>query len=62
MDTLPVVPTGGCPGNDTALRSGSGRLRLGKLGSGGNPPGRGISPANTHTTQNEGGQSLLPFF
>lgn len=29
----------------TPLRSGSGRLRLGRLGSGGNPPGRGISPA-----------------
>lgn len=41
---LPAAPTG-CPGNVTPLRSGSGRLRLGRLGSGGNPPGRGISPA-----------------
>lgn len=46
---LPVVPTGGGPDNDTALRSGSGRLRLGKLGSGGKPPGRGIRPKIIHT-------------
>lgn len=43
----PVVPTGGWPGNVTLLRSGSGRLRLGRLGSGGKPPGRGIRPATT---------------
>lgn len=45
---LPVVPIGGAPGNDTALRSGSGSLRLGKLGSGGKPPGRGIKPTDIH--------------
>lgn len=32
------------PASDMALRSGSGRLRLGKLGSGGKPPGRDIRP------------------
>ncbi len=49
----PVVPTDGgkvlVPASDTALRSGSGRLRLGKLGSGGKPAGRGIRPTTTHT-------------
>lgn len=44
----PVVPTAGWPGNVTLLRSGSGRLRLGRLGSGGKPPGRGIRPATTN--------------
>lgn len=44
----PVVPTGSCPGNDTALRSGSGRFRLGKLGSGGKPAGSGIRPTVKH--------------
>lgn len=44
----PVVPTGSWPGNVTLLRSGSGRLRLGRLGSGGKPPGRGIRPAVTN--------------
>lgn len=40
------APIGKVPGCDTALRSGSGRLRLGKLGSGGKPPGRGIRPGS----------------
>lgn len=40
------APIGKVPGRDTALRSGSGRLRLGKLGSGGKPPGRGIRPGS----------------
>ena len=44
-----MVPNGGAPANDTALRSGSGRLRLGRLGSGGKPAGRGIRPTTTHT-------------
>lgn len=42
---LPVDPTG----SDTELRSGSGRLRLGRLGRGGKPPARGIKPVVTHT-------------
>lgn len=41
-----VAPAAGAPANDTALRSGSGRLRLGKLGSGGKPPGRGMRPGS----------------
>lgn len=41
---LPVDPTG----NDTELRSGKGRLRLGRLGRGGKPPARGIRPITTH--------------
>lgn len=44
------VPNGGgkvlVPASDMALRSGSGRLRLGKLGSGGKPPGSGIRPGS----------------
>lgn len=48
----PVVPGGGKvlePASDTALRSGSGRFRLGRFGSGGKPAGRGIRPTNTNT-------------
>lgn len=43
---LPVNPPAGNvpPASETALRSGSGRFRLGMLGSGGNAPGRGIKP------------------
>lgn len=41
---LPVDPTG----NDTELRSGRGRLRLGRLGRGGKPPARGIRPIITY--------------
>lgn len=46
---LPVDPTG----SDTELRSGSGRLRLGRLGRGGKPPARGIKPvvARTNNTR-----------
>lgn len=45
-----VVPNGGgkvlLPASETALRSGSGRFRLGRLGSGGKPAGRGIRPGS----------------
>lgn len=44
-----VDPTGGkgqVLASDTALRSGSGRLRLAKLGRGGKPAGRGIRPGS----------------
>lgn len=48
---LPVDPIG----NDTELRSGRGRLRLGRLGRGGKPPARGIRPiTHTRTTQCKG--------
>lgn len=43
---LPVDPKAPPPASDMALRSGSGRLRLGKLGSGGKPPGRGSRPGS----------------
>lgn len=36
---------------ETALRSGSGRFRLGRLGSGGSPPGRGMRPEDGHITR-----------
>lgn len=46
----PVIPAGGgkvlVPASDMALRSGSGRLRLGRFGSGGKPAGRGIRPGS----------------
>lgn len=43
---VPVVEGGrpGIPVNVTALRSGRGMFRLGRLGSGGRPAGSGINP------------------
>lgn len=51
---LPVDPTG----KDTELRSGRGRLRLGRLGRGGKPPARGIRPIITQTPQDEASPSF----
>lgn len=53
LPDVPIVGGGKVlePASDTALRSGSGRFMLGRLGSGGNPPGRGIRPKITQTTR-----------